>query len=150
MNCDVTLKAEEFKTLHNSLYYLDCLDNPKVSELVETIRGALKGAYEQERSDFDRKSDHYASVRENLGLDAIWSMYEIENLNERHPFAGDVFVVYKDHWGEKPVHCAVYGSTWAAIYMAANACIRQSGDEHHVFIEGFVQDGNNLVLTTGS
>jgi hypothetical protein len=150
MNCDVTLKAEEFKTLHNSLYYLDCLDNPKVSELVETIRGALKGAYEQESNDFDRKYEHYQSVRKDLGLDAIWSIYEVRDLNERHPFSSDVFVVYKDHWGKETVHCAVYGSTWAAIYTAANACIRQSGDEHHVFIEGFTQDGNNLFLTTGS
>lgn len=150
MNCDVTLKAEEFKTLHNSLYYLDCLADPKVSELVEAMRGALKGAYEQESSDFDRKSEHYSQVKADLGLSAIWSKFDVDNLNDPHPFPSGVFVVYKDHWGNKPVHCAVYGSTWAAIYMAANACIRDSGDEHHVFIEDFKLVGDTLILTTGS
>jgi hypothetical protein len=152
MNCDVTLTAEEFKTLHNALYALDCLHNDKVSEQVEIIRGALRGAYDQESAVFDRKYAHYDSVRKDLGLNAIWSMYEIDNLNERHPFPSDAFVVYKNHWGEnKQVHCAVYGGTWAAVYVAANACIRDSGDEHHVFIEQFeLKNGNELHMTTGS
>jgi hypothetical protein len=151
MNCDVTLKAEEFKTIHNTLCSLDCLGDPKVAELVETIRNALSGAYEQDNTSFDRKYAHYDGVRKDLGLDAIWSIYEIEDLNERHPFPSDSFVVYKDHWGQTPVHCAVYGSTWAALYVAANACIRNSGDEHHVFIERFtLKNGNELHLTTGS
>ncbi len=152
MNCNVTLTADEFKTLHNALWALGCLDNEKVSEQVEIIRDALKGAYEQENQAFDKKFSHYRSVQEDLGLTAIWSMYEIDNLNDSHPFPSDAFVVYNTHWGEKKeVHCAVYGNTWSAIYVAANACIRNSGDEHHVFIENFeLKNGNELHLTTGS
>ena len=152
MNCDVTLTADEFKTLHNALCALDWLHNDKVTEQVEVIRGALRGAYDQDNVAFDRKNSHYRSVQEDLGLDAIWSMYEIEDLNERHPFPSDAFVVYKSHWGEaKEVHCAVYGGTWAAVYVAANACIRNSGDGHHVFIENFkLKNGNELHMSTGS
>lgn len=152
MNCNVTLTADEFKTLHNALYALGNVDNEQVAQQVEIIRGALKGAYEQDDAAFDRKHSHYSDVRKDLGLDAIWSMYEIDNLNERHPFPSDAFVVYKNHWGEnKQVHCAVYGGTWAAVYVAANACIRNSGDEHHVFIENFeLKNGNELHMTTGS
>ncbi len=152
MNCDVTLTAEEFKILHNALCDLDRLHDDKVNEQVEIIRGALRGAYDQENSAFDRKYEHYDSVRKDLGLDAIWSMYEIDNLNERHPYPSDAFVVYKNHWGEtKDVHCAVYGGTWAAVYVAANACIRDSGDEHHVYIENFeLKNGNELHMVTGS
>lgn len=152
MNCDVKLTAEEFKTLHNALYDLGCLHNDKVSEQVEIIRGALRGAYDQENAASDRKYAHYDSVRKDLGLNAIWSITEVDNLNERHPFPSDAFVVYKNHWGEnKQVHCAVYGGTWAAVYVAANACIRDSGDEHHVFIENFeLKNGNELHMVTGS
>jgi hypothetical protein len=152
MNCDVTLTAEEFKTLHNALCALDCLNDDKISTQVEIIRDALTGAYDQESAAFDRKFEHYDSVRKDLGLNAIWSITEVDNLNERHPYPSDAFVVYKNHWGEnKQVHCAVYGGTWAAVYVAANACIRNSGDEHHVFIENFeLKNGNELHMTTGS
>lgn len=150
MNCDVTLKADEFKTLHNSLYYLDCLGNEKVSELVETIRGALSGAYDQERKDFDLKSEHYNQVKSEIGARSIWSIYEVADLDQLHSYPSGLFVVYKDHWGNEPQHCAIYGNTWRDLYRAADNCIRNSGDEHHVFIEGFRLDGDKLILTTGS
>lgn len=151
MNCDVTLTAEEFKTLHNTLWAMQ-YDGMDAVTGAEKIREALKGAYEQESNAFNRKSDHYDQVRKELGLSAIWSITEVDNLNERHPFPSDAFVVYKNHWGEnKQVHCAVYGGTWAAVYVAANACIRDSGDEHHVFIENFeLKNGNELHMVTGS
>lgn len=150
MNCDVTLKAEEFKTIHNALWALQYRDGVDVNATVETIREALSGAYAQERNDFDRKSDHYSQVKEELGLRSIWSIYEVANLSERFPFEGVTRVVYKDHWGSTPVSTEINGGTWAALYVAADACIRDSGDEHHVFIEQFKQFGDTLILTTGS
>lgn len=149
MNCDVTLKAEDFKTIHNALWALQ-YGGKDVEDQVEIIRNALEDAYAQERSDFDRKSDHYSQVKEELGLRSIWSIYEVANLSERFPFEGVTRVVYKDHWGDTPVATEINGSTWAALYVAADACIRDSGDEHHVFIERFKQFGDTLILTTGS
>jgi hypothetical protein len=150
MNCNPTLTADEFKTLHNALYALDCLNNDKVTEQVEIIRNALKGAYDQENDAFDQKYSHYSKVQKELGLDAIWSIYEVDNLSDRHTFENVTRVVYKDHFGDSPVSCEINGSTWAALFVAANACIRDSGDGHHVFIENFRQFGDTLILTTGS
>jgi hypothetical protein len=99
---------------------------------------------------FDRQYDHFHKVREELGLDTIWSIYEVADLNERHPYEGAKYVSYKDHWGNGVVTQAINGNTWAALYVAANACIRDSGDEHHVFIEDFRKSGDTLLLTTGS
>lgn len=153
MNCSPTLTAEEFKVLHNSLWELGCIDNPKVQELVERIRSvALKGAYEQDNASFDRKFEHYRRIQEELGLRSVWSVYEVDNLSERHPYEGATRVVYKDHWG-KPVSKQINGLTWAALYVAADACIRDSGDDHHIFIEQFTPiKGSDfeLNLTTGS
>ncbi len=81
---------------------------------------------------------------------AVWSIYEVSDLNKRHPFNGAKEVVYRDHWGEETVRVAINGSTWAALYVAANAAIRDSGDEHHVFVEHFTQNGDELILSTGS
>jgi hypothetical protein len=164
MNCSPTLTADEFKTIHNALWELDSLverlDGVINQELYtklygasRTIRSGLKSAYEQDDTAFTRKNDHYTSIQEELSLRSIWSVYEVDNLSEPHPFEGATHVVYKDHWGGKPVSKAINGLTWAALYVAADACIRDSGDEHHVFIEQFEPiKGSDfeLNLSTGS
>jgi hypothetical protein len=146
----VTLTAKEFETIHNALWYLGQVDKPEVQSLVEEIRGALKGAYEQEQAIKDRRYDHYSQVKKDLGLDTIWSVTEVDNLSEPHPYEGVKYVTYKRFWGEGVVTQAIHGNTWAALYVAANACIRDSGDDHHVFIEDFRKSGDTLLLTTGS
>ena len=146
----VTLTAKEFEAIHNVLWYLGQVDNLEVQKLVEELRGALNGAYEQEQAIKDRRYDHYSQVKKDLGLDAIWSITEVDNLSDNHPYEGAKYVSYKGFWGEGVVTQAIHGNTWAALYVAANACIRDSGDEHHVFIEDFRKSGDTLLLTTGS
>ena len=100
----------------------------------------------------DAKFDHYDAVREELGLSSVWSIYEVENLSERHPFESATKVHYKDHWG-KPVTKEINGLTWAALFVAGNAAIRDSGDAHHIYIEQFVPsktDAGVLLMYTGS
>lgn len=164
MNCNVTLTADEFKTIHNALCELDnvkaqlenVLNKDLFVKLVKAsngIRKGLEGAYEQESKAFDTKHEHYSQVKQELGLDSIWSIYEVDNLSDRHPFEGATQVVYKDHWGKGDIVVPVNGSTWAALYVAGNAAIRDSGDSHHVFIEQFKQSSINpqiLFMTTGS
>jgi hypothetical protein len=140
-----TLTADEFKVLHNTLWDLDRLDNPKVSELVERIRTqALKGAYEQEDRVFDRKHTHFSEVRDEEKFASIWSVFEVENLDDAHPYASDCFVTYQGQ------HCAVYGSTWRDVWRAADHCIRLSGDLHHIYVEGFEVNNKDLAMYTGS
>ncbi len=164
MNCSPTLTAEEFKTVHNGLcdlnsaiQRLEDVINPelykRLAHGLSEVRKGLKNAYDQDDRAFKTKSDHFEKTQEELGLSAIWSVYEVDNMTDRHPFEGADRVVYKDHWGDKPVSCSINGLTWAALYVAANACIRDSGDNHHVFIEDFKpgeDDPRTLYLTTGS
>jgi hypothetical protein len=146
----VSLTSSEFETIHNALWYLGQVDKPEVQVQVEAIRGALRNAYKQEEAIKDRRYDHYSQVKKDLGLDAIWSMTEVDNLSDPHPYEGVKYVTYKRFWGEGIVTKAINGNTWAALYVAANACIRDSGDDHHVFIEDFRKSGETLLLTTGS
>ena len=165
MYCDVKLTALEFKTIHNALCDLDQIKRQledilkpelytKLVKVSNNIRTGLESAYEQERADFDRKSKHYDSVKEDLGIrGSEWSCYEAADLNEPHPYTGATVVCYKDHWGDETVRTPINGSTWAALWVAANACIRDSQDEHHVFIERFrpsKEDPTVLFLSTGS
>ena len=107
------------------------------------------------RDDFDVKFDHYNEVRNQLGLTSVWSNYDVENLSDRHPFEGATQICYheSDHSGDKSVVKSITGSTWAALFVAADACIRDSGDEHHIYIEQLIPSSvspNVLFLYTGS
>jgi len=99
---------------------------------------------------FDQQYKVYDQVRNDLGLTAIWSIYEVADLSKPHTYSGAKYVSYKDHWGKGIVTQAINGNTWADLYVAADRCIRDSGDVHHVFIEDFRKSGNTLLLTTGS
>jgi len=102
-------------------------------------------------TEFDTKFNYYETVREELGLSAIWSIFEVENLSEPHPFKDAKIVSYKVYHG-KEYQIEINGSTWAALYVAANAVIRDSRD-YHVFIEAFTLNTKNseiLDLHTGS
>lgn len=158
MNGDVTLTADEFKKLHNGLCDLDCMvhrlstsEGVQLAVIVKTLRDSLAGVYEQDNCAFERKHDYYDRVRNELGLRSIWSIYEVEDLSSRYPFEATK-VHYKDHWGN-PVTTDIVGATWEALYVAADKAIRDSGDNHHVFIEQFTpskEDSSVLVLSTGS
>ena len=165
MNCNPTLSAEEFRTIHNAVCDLDRLvsrlEDVLKPELYQRlvaarndIRTGLASAYKQDDDAFSRKSRHYDSVKQELGVEhSEWSIYEVDNLSARHPYAGADRVVYRNHWGSEAVSVSINGLTWAALWVAANAAIRDSGDDHHVYIESFELDGEDprtLVLSTGS
>lgn len=162
MNCSPTITAEEFKNIHNGLCELNSVIerlegvlSPNLHAMLVSakaqISAGLVGAYDQDDRAYTKNRDHFEQVQKDLGLmDSIWSMYEVPDLNVRHPFEGAQEVVYRNHWGEKTVYVQINGSTWAALWVAANAAIRDSGDDHHIFIEDFTRSGDSLILSTGS
>ena len=144
MNTSVTLTADEFKQIHNALCFAP---NKGLEATIDAIRAALAGAYQQEEQDFDHKMDYYSRFKADNKLEAIWSMYEIEEHGflRDHPYPSDAFVCYQG------AHVPVFGSTWGDVYRAADWAIRNSGDSHHIFIEHFeLKNGNELHLVTGS
>jgi hypothetical protein len=151
----VTLRGEDFKTLHNTLCDLrglvqrmetSMIKTQEFDRIIEGLEMGLKGAYAQDNDQFDSKMDYYREFQQDNGLETVWSIYELPEggFLRDHPFPSDAFVVYKDQ------HCAIYGQTWADVYRAADQCIRNSGDDHHIFIEHFELWGKEVRLTTGS
>jgi len=152
MNCNVTISAEDFKTIHNTLWELEYQGLNGVTG-AERIRAALKDAYAQDNDAFDRKNDQYRHWQQHYGLKSIWSIYTVDNMTLCHPYKGAEQVAYRDDWGDEAVFEPIEGNTWADLYAAADRCIQRSGDCHHVFIEDFVvnpQQPRQLILTTGS
>jgi hypothetical protein len=154
----VTLRGEDFKTIHNTLCDLRGLVQRmersmiKVEEFDRIIEGfqmGLKDAYEQDGSAFDRKHDYYNQFREDNGLSTIWSIFNIDEgeFFNLHPWQGAKEIRY--HETSAPIK----GPTWGDLYRAADEVMKRSGTHHH-FIEGFQPhtEGNNSVLwlSTGS
>lgn len=158
MHTDVTLRARDFRDLHNALCDLRGLrdgraDQDQLGPVIQRLEQSLADAYEQESRDFDTKSKHYDQVREAQGFRAIWSLYEVNNLMALHPWDGATHVVYGWHWGGDPVTVSIPGPRWVDLYHAANQAMLLSGDSHHVYVESFKPLANNsrhLEMTTGS
>ena len=155
----VTLKGQDFKTIHNTLCDLRSLVErmthstikiDDVQRIIQNFESGLQDAYEQDTAAFKRKMDHYDDVNTVENFRSIWSIFEIEDLYTQHPFTGAVRVLYGDHWGNQTVTAPVEGDMWLDLYRAADSCIRASGDNHHTFIERFTFAGTDLILQTGS
>ena len=161
MNIAPQLTAQEFSDIHNAkcelhgiLQSMEGVVHPTLESrlrgAIEKINLALKNAYAQDEAVAEKRASHYDAICNEHGFKTIWSVHEVEDLNA--PFAGAAtHVLYKDHWGDKPVTVAINGNTWVDLWRAAEDAIMQSGDTHHIFIEAFVPGKEGvLVLSTGS
>lgn len=162
MNIAPQLTSQEFSDIHNAKCELHSIANSlegvvseriyaRIEQAIQLLNKGLKSAYEQDEAAENRRSAHYDAVSEANEFKTIWSIYEVDDLNA--PFAGAATkLVYKDHWGKKEVVVPINGNTWVDLWRAAETAIMQSGDAHHVFIEGFIPSNVTgvLVLSTGS
>lgn len=161
MQCDVILTADEFKTIHNTLWELDRvidqLDNIVKDSMVErlhsvsqTLRNSLKGAYEQERTVSKTRMNYYQRVQEECKYQSVWSISTIDDFYTNHPYLAADQVIYE---GKVAI---INGPNWIDLWDAADRVIKATGDLHHIYIESFVPgpkvgDAKNvLCLVTGS
>lgn len=94
--------------------------------------------------------DYLDNIRKENDLCSVWSVAGCDSIESAHPFTHCKTVVYRDHWGDKEVSARIEGTSYLDVWKACDKCIRESGDRHHVFIEGFRCRGDTVVLITGS
>lgn len=163
MHVSPIITAKDFSTIHNALCELDSVANSlenvinpvllkKLINVRDNMRAALRDAYDQDHAEYTKKSDHYQQVGNLLGLRSVWSNYDVVNLWSAHPYNGATHVTYENHWGKNSVTIRIIGDTWADLWRAADLAIRDSSDDHHIFIEDFNFDteAKTLQLHTGS
>jgi len=163
----VTLSGKDFKTVHNTLCELRSIVGDMERSLIKVERlesviaqfeQGLADAYAQDHYHFERKMDAFHLAQNVHGFKTIWSLFEVEDLEQQHPFVNAREICYRDHWGEEPVYETIKTEgrghgTWMDLWAAADRCIRRSGDDHHIFIESFqtvADQPHQLRLTTGS
>jgi hypothetical protein len=100
----------------------------------------------------DAKWAAFDQYRTQYKLISSWSIYEIDNIDAMSGITAER-LVYKNHWGSSPaiIELGKGEKTWGELWHAADKAIRQSGDEHHIFIESLaVNFDGDLELDTGS
>ena len=102
-------------------------------------------------TEFDLKFNHFNKVQTTNQFKSIWSVYEVINIFDLSGLRGET-LRYGDHWGEGTVVIPLPGGnlSWWDLWSAAEKAIEQSGDQHHMFIERFRKNGNDIYLDTGS
>ncbi len=164
MIVEAVLTKEDFSKVHNArcelhaiLQTMDGVIHPKIHERLQKafdlLTEGLTSAYEAEDVAFSRISSHHTDIGEKNGFSSIWSIDHVQDLTANHPFSERTILSYKDHWGKKEVRVAIEGPTWVDLWRAADIAIKQSGDNHHIFIEHFVThrfEASTIELGTGS
>lgn len=160
-----TISGENFKRVHKAACDLNQIASrlegilnedmsKRLHNAIKELYAGLAEAHEQDHNAFDARSKHFEEVGFEEGFTTNWSMYEVTNLDEPHPWPSAERVVYDGHWGDTApnVDLKSMGNTWRDLWAAADYAINQSGDRHHVFIEGFrpTNGGKDLELLTGS
>lgn len=98
----------------------------------------------------DALFERLEAVRVANGLTAFWNVDGADDVFARHTFPGASAVAFEcdAFFGRRTgtFTAAIVGNRWLDLWIAADAALKDSGDCHHVFIEGFKRTGNWFVL----
>lgn len=144
MNCNPALTAEEFRTIHNALCEIRSVYGSlagvvreeiteRLAKAIADMEKGLANAYKQDDEVFNTKNKHYVNEAIHYKLDSVWSIFEVADLYTTHPYTGAT----KIKFGDQYTHITDTGPEWIDLYIAADAAIKASGDQHHIFIEAF-------------
>jgi len=116
--------------------------------LTDAQQSARESEFERE---LEREIEYFDTYKRACGFKAIWSIFhEDVKFGNEHPFGDNVIVVYQPYGDSNVQKVKVLNNRWGDVYNAADRAICQSGNLHHIFIEGFEQKGNELHLSVGS
>jgi len=158
MNCNPTLTAEEFKTIHNALCEIRSVYGSlagvvreeittRLEKAIADMEKGLANAYKQDDAEFENRHEYYTNIQTECKLKSVWSIFEVANLYAPHSYPASTKVKYNDQYTH------ISGAQWIDLYIAADAAIQSSGDQHHIFIEAFTtiaEEPGVLRLVTGS
>jgi hypothetical protein len=106
---------------------------------------------------FGEKMDYFGEIRDENGFRSIWSIYEVKDINDRHPY-GDITQMEYGYAEPDEIVVPVRGPTWLDLYRAAEKAILRTYREEYfdacaVLIEGFtvnLRKSKRLTLETGT
>lgn len=164
---DIVINRNQQRDLHNARCYFqsfadkyaDILGKRVITDFYhafECFKQAHDPIREEENQRMDRRYKHYEAMRSYFSYHSVWSIYEVERLDNSLPsnYLDITHVKYYNQLVKVEKREGAVGLDWLALWAAAEKAILLSNDTHHIFIEGFSQSKEDPVgvynLTTGS
>lgn len=130
---------------------------PAVCKVADAIAHYMKecpmkeNVDDEDEDDFETSYELFQSIaKENNIKHSTWSMYEVTDFSVV-PFPNANKLIYSLYPARGQVEINLQpNSTWLDLWKAADKAIDESGDLDHSFIEDFEEDGDELILVTGS
>jgi hypothetical protein len=154
------ITSDEMRDIHNGLCYLrnainrleDTLSPLIVKELRKAkseIQKGFNGVQTQKDKQWDEQNEYYTEIKERCKFQSVWSMYEVEDLEEKAFDLEDGSVLVHENFS---VPLPAGSVSWFQLWMAAEEAIYAVGGDH-IFIESLTQSSINpkiILLGTGS
>lgn len=154
-----SLSKEDFRTIHNALCDVrnaqsrlsdvinDSLSN-QLSKAIVKFEEGLENIYQQDSKHFDDISEQASTIAKEYDLKTIWSMYDIDSLNNIYPHKASVLTKrYNGKTVEIPLEDRFY--RYDELYVLVDKMIRELED-YHIFIEDLRVRDNKMTVMTGS
>lgn len=143
---EVSLKKLEqiYPKLHALKQKLEGVVHPSIIQDIEEMQTVYKKIFEpywqEERSLSNTNYEQLEAVREEEGLSSVWSISEINYTKMKDLFSKEpVFCIEYESWGPSQKVEFSEGKifTWLDMWKHADKLIKNSGDTHHIYVEGF-------------
>ena len=148
----IAIDRNQQRDLHNARVYLEHFAEKYGSTLGERVIGDFNAAMKhfirahdpirsEENRIFDSKFAHYKAMQKHFGYKTVWSNFDVERLDDALPskYLDITHVRYYNQLVAVEKRDGALGLDWLAVWAAADKAIRDSGDEHHIFVEGLYQ-----------
>ena len=161
MKTTFSITSDQISKLHNAYWLLNTeveeLDSLLRSDKITTLRKAasmLKEAYaplmEEKDNEWDRRNSYYDDIKQANKFKSVWSIYEVFSFQASSGF-GNGILKYENVKVPMREDTSLGCITWMDMWKFAEQAIRESGDDHHMFIEKFYDRGDGVIeLITGS
>jgi len=156
-----SITSDQISKLHNAYWLI----NNEIEQLEEVLRSdkivALRKAVsifseayiplmEEKDKEWDRRNSYYDDLRENHKFRSVWSIYDVVSFQANSGIEGTVLKYGKVNIPMKKDTMTMC-ITWLDMWKYADQAIKESEDEHHLFIERFYDRGDGVIeLITGS
>ena len=156
-----SITSDQISKLHNAYWLI----NNEIEQLEEVLRSdkivALRKAVsifseayiplmEEKDKEWDRRNSYYDDIKQANKFKSVWSIYDVVSFQASSGF-GNGILKYENVKVPMREDTSLGCITWMDMWKFAEQAIRESGDDHHMFIEMFYDRGDGVIeLITGS
>jgi hypothetical protein len=137
----IDIVQNSYSRLHGVIQSMEGAIHPDIltqlKDIQSTIHQTFKPYWNAKDVAFDREIVALENVAQEHGLRSVWSMSSVQAAQMNEPCSLKIKKLTYESWGATQTRDIKGKPTWLEIWKIADEMMRDSGDGHHIFIEGF-------------